>query len=255
MKEVTDTRSSQTDLCYVDFLSREKLNRIAGSVIIPLHCADFSLFPFRGKKKKSLGMKRRLLRLSIFCSVLHLADFPTGACWTWWVLIQRQLAVLMDDQPSASFFSFSFPFFFFFFFAMRAADRGGERRGETKERIVIWERRTDWVSKSLAPAGLQEATCQEKVPVYFQNGKMGSLIRAILKWWFPALWTRTCTRIAEARIQPCTYYITSTMRVKSMQVHRVNEIVSHPEMYARAHMSRMERYVAPTHKDRRTDGL
>lgn len=52
MKEVTDTRSSQTDLCCVDFLSREKLNRIAGSVIILLHCADFSLFPFRGKKKK-----------------------------------------------------------------------------------------------------------------------------------------------------------------------------------------------------------
>lgn len=114
MKEVTDTRSSQTDLCCVDFLSREKLNRIAGSVIILLHCADFSLFSFQGKKeKKSLGLKRRLLRLSIFCSVLHLADFPTGACWTWWVLIQRQLAVLMDDQPSASFFSFSFPFFFF----------------------------------------------------------------------------------------------------------------------------------------------
>lgn len=45
--------------------------------------------------------------------MLHLADFPTGAFWTWWVLIQRQLAVLMDDQPSASFFSFSFPFFFF----------------------------------------------------------------------------------------------------------------------------------------------
>ena len=172
-----------------------------------------------------------------------------GGCWSnaswlcWWMTNHRLLSFLS-----------LFPFFFFFF-AMRAADRGGERRGETKERIVIWERRTDWVSKSLAPAGLQEATCQEKVPVYFQNGKMGSLIRAILKWWFPALWTRTCTRIAEARIQPCTYYITSTMRVKSMQVHRVNEIVSHPEMYARAHMSRMERYVAPTHKDRRTDGL
>lgn len=52
MKEVTDTRSSQTDLCCVDFLSREKLNRIAGSVIILLHCADFSLFSFQGKKEK-----------------------------------------------------------------------------------------------------------------------------------------------------------------------------------------------------------
>lgn len=80
----------------------------------PFALCRFFSFSFQGKKeKKSLGLKRRLLRLSIFCSVLHLADFPTGAFWTWWVLIQRQLAVLMDDQPSASFFSFSFPFFFF----------------------------------------------------------------------------------------------------------------------------------------------
>lgn len=122
---------------------------------------------------------------------------------------------------------------------MRAADRGGERRGETKERIVIWERRTDWVSKSLAPAGCRRQPAKKRFLCTFRtvNGKFNqSYIEMVIS-------CAACTRIAGARIQPCTYYITSTTRVKSMQVHRVNEVLSHPEMYAHAHMSRMERYV------------
>lgn len=99
-------------------------------------------------------MKPLLVRLSIFCSVLHLADSQQvpaglGGCWSdasW--LCWR----MTDHRPLSSSLSSSLFFFFFPPLATRAADRGGERRGETKERIVIWEQRADWVSKSLAPA-------------------------------------------------------------------------------------------------------
>lgn len=76
---------------------------------------------------------------------------PTGACWTLRVLIQSQLVVLMDEPPLSSFLPFS-PFYLSTQPETRAADRGGTRRGQTKERGVIWGTETDWFSKSLAPA-------------------------------------------------------------------------------------------------------
>lgn len=118
----------------------------------------------------SFHLKLRLVMLSIFCSVLHLADCQQvpaglGGCWSnaswlcWWMTNHRPLSF--------------FPFFFSFKPATRAADPGGERRGETKKRIVIWEPKTDWVSKSLAPACCRRQPAKRRFLCTFTtvNGK------------------------------------------------------------------------------------
>lgn len=76
----------------------------------------------------------------------------------------------VDGWPTTSVFLFSL----FFSRACNTSCRSRRReRGETKERIVIWEPKTDWVSKSLAPACCRRQPAKKRFLCTFRtvNGK------------------------------------------------------------------------------------
>lgn len=98
--------SSSTDLGDVKLLSCESLERtqtaLQGSIIILCTWQNFRFLS--GERASKPPHEAVPCEVVYFLRCAAPCRLPTGACWTWWVLIQRQLAVLMDDQPSASFF-------------------------------------------------------------------------------------------------------------------------------------------------------
>ncbi len=122
------------------------MNCTAGKCNYPLRWADFSLL-FR-KICMQASIWNYALWGCLFFAVCCTLQTP-NRCLLDLVGVDPTPAGCVDGWPTIGLF---LSLFSFFFFAMQAADLGGERRGETKERIVIWEPKTDWVSKSLAPA-------------------------------------------------------------------------------------------------------
>lgn len=122
--------------CRLKLLSCKSLERnqtaLQGSVII---LCTWQTFHFLSWKRASKPPHETApCEVVYFLQCAAPCRLPTGACWTWWVLIRRQLAVLTDDRPSASFFLSLFLSFFFFFPRSRRELPIEEERGEERLR-------------------------------------------------------------------------------------------------------------------------
>lgn len=121
VQQISDCRGVYISVKHntLEYKNRTETN---DSNVIFYRCNYFSYFFFQ------ISYQESMMPADVVCSVLHLAVLPTGVRGTWWVLIQRQLAALMDDQPPAFFFLPSFlskP-------AKRAADVGEKKGGEER---------------------------------------------------------------------------------------------------------------------------
>lgn len=130
----------------------------------------------------------------------------------------------VDGWPTIGLFLSRSLSLFFFNLAMRAADLGGERRGETKERIVIWEPKTDWVSKSLAPVCCRRQPAKKRFLCTFTtvNGKFNqSYIEMVIS-------------SADTHVRPCIYYITQNTQPRTIHAGARCHWGAfwYPEMYA-----------------------
>lgn len=145
-----------------------KLNCVARKCNYLLHLAHFSFV-----------LRKTCLRASIWNYALWCCLFfavcctlqTANRCLLDLVGVDPKPAGCVDGWPTTGLFLSSL--FFSFKPATRAADPGGERRGETKKRIVIWEPKTDWVSKSLAPACCRRQPAKRRFLCTFTtvNGK------------------------------------------------------------------------------------